>query len=388
MAWNEPGGNNQDPWGGRGGDQGPPDLDEVVRKMQDKFGSLFGGGKKGGGRASGGGGGSAGSLGVGLIIVIAALVWLASGVYIIDPAERGVILRFGKYTATVGEGPHWHLPYPIEQVFKVNVDQLRQAQHNAQMLTADENLIQISLSVQYQVKNAEDYLFRVRDPDYTLKEATESALREVVGSKKLDDILSESGGRLVLVNETAQNIQDLLDRYKTGLRVIKVNLESAQPPQEVQSAFDDAIKAREDEDRFKKQAEAYERDIIPKAEGDAERYVQEAEAYKQQVTDKAQGETSRFLQTLKEYKKAPEVTRRRLYIETMEQVLSTSSKVIVKVDQGNSIMYLPLDKFLGNRGYSSPLSSPNRATGSSGSRNFSSSSSRQRPQSSPLREGR
>lgn len=385
MAWNEPGGNNQDPWGGRGGDQGPPDLDEVVRKMQDKFSGLFGGK---GGRSSGGGGGAS-SFGIGIIIAIALIVWLASGVYIIDPAERGVVLRFGEYRTTVGGGPHWHIPYPFEQVLTVNVDQLRQVQHRAQMLTADENLIQIALSVQYQVKNAEDYLFQVREPDITLKEATESALREVVGSMKLDGILSETGGREVLVNETEQNIQDLLDRYQTGLRVSKVNLESAQPPQEVQAAFDDAIKAREDEDRFKKQAEAYERDIIPKAEGDAERLVQEAEAYKQQVTEKALGETSRFLQTLAEYKKAPEVTRKRMYIDTMEDVLTSTSKIMVKLDQGNSIMYLPLDQFLtGQKSSSSRTGNSTSSEFGGMSKSGTAQSSRQRQDSMRLREGR
>ncbi len=350
MAWNEPGGNNRDPWGGRGDDQGPPDLDEVVRKMQDKLGGLFGGRGRSGG---GGGGGGAGAIGFGFLALVIAALWLGSGFYIVDSAERGVVLRFGKYAETVGPGWHWHVPYPVERVETVNVSQVRPAQHRAQMLTKDENLVQIALSVQYQVRDPEDYLFKVRDPDYTLKEATESALREVVGSKTLDDILSKTGGREVLVNETETNIQELLDLYQTGLNVVKVNLEGAQPPQEVQAAFDDAIKAREDEDRFKKQAEAYERDIIPKAEGDAQRFIEEAEAYKQQVIERARGETSRFLQTLTEYRKAPEVTRKRMYLETMEQLLSDVSKVVVKVDKGNSLMYLPLDKYLG-RGDAEP----------------------------------
>ncbi|WJW74820.1 FtsH protease activity modulator HflK [Thiohalobacter sp. IOR34] len=381
MAWNEPGGNNRDPWGGGGNDQGPPDLDEVVRKMQDKLGGLFG--KRGGGGRSGGfGGGSA--LGLGFIIVLALGLWLFSGFYIVDPAERGVILRLGKYQETVGEGLHWHIPYPVEQVEKVNVDQVRQARHRAQMLTQDENLIAIAMSVQYQVKDAQDYLFRVRNPDYTLKEATESALREVVGSKTLDDIFSKSGGREVVVNETEKNIQELLDIYRTGLRVVKVNLESAQPPEEVQSAFDDAIKAREDEDRFKKQAEAYERDIIPKAEGDAQRLVQEAEAYKQQVVELAKGETSRFLQTLTEYQKAPEITRKRLYLETMETVLNNVSKVLIKTDQGNNIMYLPLDQFMRRNG--NALAAPS-VQGYSGN-TAPAPRSRPRTQPRPLREGR
>lgn len=345
MAWNEPGGNkDQDPWGNRKKEDGPPDLDEIVRKMQDKFGSILGGRKGRGDR--GGDGGSGSGFMFGALIVIALVVWLASGIYIVDSAERGVVLRFGKYSTTTGPGPHWHIPVPFETVDKVNVDKVQTTSHMSQMLTKDENLIQIKLAMQYRVKNAQNYLFSVRDPDNTLKEASESALREVVGSKRLDDILSVTGGREILVNETQNKTQDILDRYNTGLVVVKANLESTQPPQEVQSAFEDAIKAREDEDRYKKQAEAYERDIIPKAEGDAQRLTEEAEAYKQQMIEKARGDSSRFLQTYAEYRKAPEVTRRRLYIEAMENVLSRSSKVLVKIRQGNNIMYIPLDKIV------------------------------------------
>lgn len=354
MAWNQPGGGkDRDPWSSGGREQGPPDLDEVVRRLQQRLGGLFGRGK-------GGGGGGLGSRGFWGIAAVVLVGWLLTGFYIVDPAERGVELRFGRYTETTGPGPNWHLPYPVETVIKVNVDELRTTSHRAQMLTQDENLIQIALAVQYQVKDAESYLFRVRDPDYTLAEATESALREVVGSKRLDDILSEAGGRLVLVNETEKNIQNILDRYETGLRVTKVNLESAQPPEEVQAAFEDAIKAREDEDRLKKQAEAYARDKIPKAEGDVQRLIEEAEAYKQQVVERARGETSRFLQTLGEYAKAPEVTRKRLYIETMEQILATTSKVLIKVREGTNILYLPLERMLTGQGGAElpPLKSP------------------------------
>jgi membrane protease subunit HflK len=214
------------------------------------------------------------------------------------------------------------------------------------MLTKDQNLIRIDLTVQYQVKDAQKYLFEVRDPELTLQEATESALRDVVGSKDMDELLSRAGGRGELVIETKQQLQGILEKYDTGLRISKVNLENMQPPKEVRAAFDDAINAEEDEDRYKKKAEAYENDIIPKAEGNAIRLEQEASGYRQQVIDKAKGETSRFLQTLKEYTKAPEITRKRLYLETMESVLSNSSKVLIKVKQGNSLMYLPLDKLM------------------------------------------
>ncbi|HEC13733.1 MAG TPA: FtsH protease activity modulator HflK [Acidiferrobacteraceae bacterium] len=345
MPWNQPGGSGgKDPWGQGGGQKGPPDLDEIVKKFQQRLSGLFGGGGSRGG--GGNGGGSASSLSVGLIGVVVLLIWLASGIYIIDPAEKGIILQFGKFKEMTASGPHWHIPVPIERVEKVNVDAIRTVTHTAQMLTQDENLIKLTLSVQYQVKNAENFLFKVRDPDYTLREATESALREVVGSKSMDEIFSEGGGRAVLVNSTEKSIQRILDLYQAGLVVTKVNLERVQPPQAVQDAFEDAIKAGEDEDRFKKKAEAYERDIIPKAEGDAQRLIQEAQAYKKQVVEKALGETSRFLQTLKEYKVAPEITRKRLYLETMEKVLTNVSKVVVKVKQGNSLMYLPLDQIM------------------------------------------
>ena len=347
MPWNQPGGsgNQKDPWG-RGGKDRPPDLDEVVKRLQQRFGALFGGGGGGGGAGKGG----VSSVSALLIGVVLLIVWAASGIYIIDPAERGVELRFGKFLRITGPGPHWRIPFPVDSVEKVNVDAVRTAAHEAQMLTQDENLVRLSLEVQYRVKNAREYLFRVRNPDFTLKEATESALREVVGSKNMDDIFSLEGGREVLVNETESALQELVDLYFTGLRITKVNLNRVQPPQEVQAAFEDAIKAQEDQDRFKKQAEAYERDIIPKAEGTVQRLVEEAEAYRRQVTEKATGETSRFLQTLAEYEKAPEITRKRLYLQTMEDVYSSVSKVVVDLRQGNSLLYLPLDKIIGQGG--------------------------------------
>jgi len=387
MAWNEPGG-NKDPWGNKNNQDGPPDLDEIVKNMQDKFKGILGG-KKSGGSGGGSGGGAGSALFLPLILGIAFIVWMASGIYIVDPAERGVVLRFGKFASTTAPGPHWHLPYPVESAEKINVDELREISHKATMLTKDENLLQIELSVQYQVSSAEDYLFNVRDREKTMREASESALREVVGSKKLDDILSVSGGREVLVLETEKKIQAILDRYKTGFNVRKVNMKSTQPPQEVQNAFEDAIKAREDEDRYKKQAEAYERDIIPKAEGDAQRLNEEAEAYKRQKIANAKGETSRFLQTLAEYSKAPEITRKRLYLETMEEVLSRSSKVMIKVNNGNNIMYLPLDRIVNQartqQGAGSSAAGFLQDSSSSSSRGLDSNG---RSSSSSIREGR
>lgn len=335
MAWNEPGGNNRDPWGSRGGD-GPPDLDEVARKLRDKMGRFFGG--AGGG--SGKGGGS--SISLSLIAVVALVAWALSGIYIVDPAERGVVLRLGKYSKITGPGPHWHMRF-IEKIEKVNVDRLRTVSHRAKMLTKDQNIIQVDLAVQYQVKSAEDYLFQIRDPDYTLQEATESALREIIGSISMDQFLA---GRSETVALTKELIQTILDRYQTGLLLASVNLQDPQPPEEVQGAFEDAIKAQEDEVRVKNQAQAYARDILPRARGDATRLREEAMAYRDQVIAQAEGDASRFLQTYEEYRKAPDVTRKRMYLDTMETVLANTSKVVLQVQDGNSLMYLPLDKIL------------------------------------------
>ncbi|NNG12593.1 MAG: FtsH protease activity modulator HflK [Halobacteria archaeon] len=335
MAWNEPGGDNRDPWGGRGGSAGPPDLDAVVRKMRDRMNRLFGG--RGGGR------GAMPSISLGLIAVLLLVVWALSGIYLIQPAERGVVLRLGTFKALTGPGPHWYMRF-IESVEKVDVDRVRTVSHRAKILTRDENIIQVELAVQYQVKDAKDYLFQVRDPDYTLQEATESALREVIGGIPMDEFLS--GGRGEIVRQTKELIQTILERYQAGLILTSVNLQDPQPPEEVQGAFQDAIKAQEDEVKFKNQAQAYARDIVPRARGEAARMREEAVGYKEQVIAQAEGETSRFLQTLKEYEKAPEITRKRLYLETMEAVLTSTSKVVMQAQDGNSLMYLPLDKLM------------------------------------------
>lgn len=343
MAWNEPGGGNKDPWGGKGGNDGPPDLDEMARKMRDKMNKFFGGrGGKGGGSGRGGI-----PINLGLIAVIAVVAWVLSGIYIVQPAERGVVLRFGAYNDTTGPGPHWFMR-GLETVDKVDVDNLRTVSHRAKMLTRDENIIQVELAVQYQVRDAKEYLFQVRDPDYTLQEATESALREVVGSMSMDEFLS--GGRGVIVQRTKDLTQAILDKYKAGLIIASVNLQDPQPPEEVQGAFEDAIKAQEDEVRYKNQAEAYALDILPKARGDATRKREAAVAYREQVIAKAEGEASRFTQTLVEYEKAPAITRKRLYLETMEYVFANSSKVVMAVKDGNNLMYIPLDKLMENRG--------------------------------------
>ena len=356
MAWNEPGG-GKDPWGGRGGDQGPPDLDEIVRKMQAKVGGLFGGRKGGGGNGGVGGGGK---YALSLIVVAAVIAWLAFGIYIVQEGKRGVVLRFGQFSEVTMPGPHWHIPFPIEQVQIVDVGQRRFVEvgyrsgaggsgqvsvpSEALMLTRDENIIDIRIAVQYQVKDPRDYLFMVRDPDVTLKQVTESAIREVVGKSNMDFVLTE--GRSEVAMQSKELIQGILDQYNAGLLVTTVNLQDAQPPEEVQDAFADAIKAREDEVRQKNEAEAYANDIIPRARGAAARVLEEGDGYKLSVIAKAEGESSRFEQVLTEYSKAPEVTRKRLYLDTMQQVLANSSKVTMDVSKSNNLLYLPLDQML------------------------------------------
>ena len=359
MAWNEPGGgNNKDPWGGRN-DQNPPDLDEIVKKMQDKLGGLFGGG----GRRSGGSGGSAsgkGLAGLGLVAGIAFIIWLFSGIYIVDAGTRGVVMRFGAFTEVTMPGPHWHLPYPIEQVENVNVEQRRfveigyrsgtggqaglTVEREALMLTKDENIVNVKLAVQYQISDPGKYLFDVRQPEAVLKQVAESAVREVIGKSEMDFVLKE--GRADVVSRVKTSMQSTLDRYKIGILVSDVNLQDAQPPEEVQAAFSDAIKAREDKERLKNEAETYANEVIPKARGRAARQTQEAQAYKESLIAKAQGEASRFSALLKEYHKAPEVTRQRLYLETMETVLTRTNKVLVDSDNSNNLMYLPLDQLM------------------------------------------
>jgi modulator of FtsH protease HflK len=348
MAWNEPGGGgNKDPWGG-GGNDGPPDLDELARKLRDRINQFFGG--KGGGKGGGSGNKGTGmSLNFGLLAIVAVLAWVLLGIYIIEPAERGVVLRLGKFHAITGPGPHWYMR-GIETVDKVDVDNLRTVSHRAKMLTRDENIVQVEVAVQYQVRNAQEYLFQVRDPDYTLQEAAESALREVIGGIKMDDFLS--GGRGTIVQQTKELTQAILDKYKAGIILTSVNLQDPQPPEEVQGAFEDAIKAQEDEQRYKNQAQAYALDILPKARGDAARIREGAMAYRDRVIATAEGESSRFTQTRVEYEKAPEITRKRIYLETMEYVLANTSKVVMSVKDGNNLMYIPLDKLMENRGRS------------------------------------
>ena len=362
MAWNEPGKpGDKDPWGQRRKPgAGGPDLDRIVKTIQQKFAGLFGGAGGGGG---GGGGAHASGMGLGLIVAVALFIWLVTGFYIVNQGERGVVLRFGKQSEITEAGLRWHLPFPLEKVEKVNVEKVSNIEigyrsnqrsggktkvpKEALMLTEDENIIDIEFAVQYKIKNAADYLFNVRDVETTIGQATESAVREVVGKSTLDFALTE--GRDQVSRSSRELLQAILDRYKTGVHIVTVETQKAQPPDEVKPAFDDAVKAREDEQRLKNEAEAYANDVIPRARGGAARLLQEAEGYKASVIARADGDARRFSQIANEYVKAPNVTRERMYLETMEHVLSNTTKIFVDQKAGNNLIYLPLDKLMSTR---------------------------------------
>ncbi|MDW3712686.1 MULTISPECIES: FtsH protease activity modulator HflK [unclassified Pseudomonas] len=349
MAWNEPGGNsnNQDPWGGRrGGDRkGPPDLDEAFRKLQDSLNGLFGGKKRGGGDGGGKGGGF-GLIGIALFLL--AMVWLYSAVYVVDEQEQAVVLRFGKYYETVGPGLNIYFP-PIDRKYQENVTRERAYSKQGQMLTEDENIVEVPLTVQYKITNLQDFVLKVDQPEVSLQHATESALRHVVGSTEMDQVLTE--GRELMASEIKERLQRFLDTYGTGITVTQVNVQSAAAPREVQEAFDDVIRAREDEQRAKNQAEAYANGVIPEARGQAQRIIEDANGYRDEVISRAKGEADRFTKLVAEYRKAPEVTRQRLYLDTMQEVFSNTSKVLLTGDKGqNNLLYLPLDKMIDNRG--------------------------------------
>lgn len=352
MSWNEPGGNKKDPWSGRDEQETPPDIDEVMRGLQEKLGKVLGGGSRG----RGGSGAPMRLAGAGALIAVA--LWGLTGFYLVDEGSRGVVTRFGQYSDTSAPGLHWHLPVPIESVQVVNMEQQRFVEigyrsggrqqslgsvpKEALMLTEDENIIDIRLAVQYQIKDAKSYLFNVSDPDATLKQVIESAQRAVIGRNTMDFVLTEGRGQIA--DEIKTEIQQTIDRYQAGIRVSNVSLVDAQPPDEVQSAFEDAIKAREDEQRLKNEAESYANEVVPKARGAAARLTEESEGYKQRVISRAEGEAGRFRKLQAEYEKAPEVTRERMYLDTMQEILSQTSTLLVDVQKGNSLIYLPLDK--------------------------------------------
>jgi len=291
----------------------------------------------------------------GCFFVVALLVvWALTGIYIVDEGWRGVETRFGARTVVTQAGPHWHMPYPIEDVELIDVADIRTARNNSKMLTSDENIVVMSIEIQYNIKNAQDFAFEVRDPDLTLQQTAETAIREVVGNNDMDLIITE--GRAVVGSATKEIMQEILDYYGTGINVVTVNMDEAQPPEEVQDAFEDAIRAREDEQRIINEANAYRNDVVPKSRGEGQGLLEQAAAYKTRVVKSAQGETSRFNQLLAEYQRAPEVTRERIYIDTIEAVMARSPKVMIDIPNGNNLMFLPLDQLMsGSRSGINPL---------------------------------
>jgi membrane protease subunit HflK len=353
MAWNEPGnkGNGNDPWGSgsggggggrRGDDQGPPDIDELIRNLSKKFNTLLGG--KGGSSGSGTGGSGASSGLLGGFVVLAAVVWAALGFYTIDEAERGVVMRFGELRdEVVLPGLRWNPPL-IDEVQKVNISRVNTRSYSNDMLTTDENIVTVSISVQYVIADPMRYVVQVRDPQRGLDQAVESAVRHVVGGTTMDRVLTQ--GRADVAAEVRERAQRYMENYQTGIMVTQVNVENAQPPMAVQAAFDDVIRAREDEQRAQNQALAYANRVIPEARGEAQRVIEQANAYRDQVIARAEGEAFRFEQLLTEYQRAPAVTRQRLYIDAIQDVLSNTSKVLIDVEGGNNMMFLPLDRLM------------------------------------------
>jgi modulator of FtsH protease HflK len=354
MGWNEPpdGNKDKDPWGNRGNNDGPPDLTEIINKMQKGFGGMFGGRPN---RIDNNN--SAFPFAIAIILLIAWLIYDVT--YFIDEQERGVVLRFGAHVETLEPGINFRLPRPIEDVIVRNVGRVQRLTHRATMLTQDENIVDLEVAVKWKIKeDPSDFLFNVNEPVLTLKQVTESVVREVIGKSKLDYVLTE--GRAEVAQKQRELMTQVLDEeYKSGIFIESVEMLSVKPPEQVKAAFDDAIKAREDEQRYVNEAKAYQNKIIPIARGNAARLSEESIAYKARVISKAEGEASRFEQLLAEYHRAPEVTRERLYIDTIESVFSNSNKVFIDNDNGNSLMYLPIDKLIEQRkNESSGLSTP------------------------------
>ncbi len=345
MAWNEPDNNDRknDPWGSRPGnkDQGPPDLDQIVNDFLRKLG---GGPKRGGsGGSTSSGSGIPGGLVAAVLVVILA-VYAFTGFYTVNEQERGVVLRLGRaLDEVVLPGLHWNPPL-IDSVNIINVTRVYDQRFDNTMLTEDDNIVDISMTVQYVITDANKFFLEVEDPEISLQQAAEAALRHVVGSSKMDDVINT--GREILAQDTRARLQDYLDSYGTGITINQLNIAQSQPPQQVRAAFDDVIRASEDNQSTQNEARRYASQIVPEARGAARRQLEDANAYKEAVIARAQGEAQRFEQLLVEYKKSPEVTRQRLYLDTMQEVMSNSSKVMVDVEGGNNMMYLPLDQLL------------------------------------------
>src|SRR5260221_7688897 len=347
-----------DPQWGKKNNEGPPDLDEILRKLQQKITGLLGFRNRPPGSGGGGGNSVGNAVGGGIVFVILLIVavWLASGFYIVDEGRRGVVLRLGKYLETTMPGPRWHVPYPIESVEVVNVSQVQTVEvgyrgnpknkqpQEALMLTDDENIVDVQFAVQYTLKSPEEWLFNNKNPGDNVLQAAETAIREVVGKSKMDFVLSQ--GRSEISSRVKALMQQILDRYKTGIAITTVNLQGPSAPEQVQPAFEDVVRAQQDRERFKNEGQAYANDVVPKARGIPARLIEEANGYRQSLISTAQGDASRFRQILTEYEKAPQVTRERIYLDTMQQVLSSTSKVIVDQNGGQNLLYLPLDRIM------------------------------------------
>jgi len=373
MAWNEPGNGGRDPWGNRQ-DDGPPDLDEAFKKLQDNLGKMFGGG----GRISGGqrsGGNPVSKSLFGLALAGAAIVYGMMGVYTLDEQERGVVLRLGTATDSIlMPGLSWQPPL-IDKVIIHNVSRVRSHPQQSEMLTEDENIVKVKLTVQYVIDDVKAFALNVKSPEQSLYQSTESAVRHVVGSTEMDRVLTE--GRAIMGTEIKTRIQDYMNDYGTGIAVTQVNIDETAPPDAVREAFDEVIRAREDEVRVRNEANAYANKVIPEARGEAQRYLEEAEAYRRQVIAEARGESERFSKLLVEYQVAPEVTRERIYIDTLESVMSQSSKVMIDVEGGNNMMYLPLDRMV-QRQNDSNMGGQGNSSAAGASRNAATSSPRTR----------
>ncbi|MBY6203398.1 FtsH protease activity modulator HflK [Halomonas denitrificans] len=358
MPWNEPGrggGNGQDPW--KGGDgQRPPDLDEVFANVQKRLKKILGG-DGGGEPSSSGSEGGPGFGGILMLLVVLAGIWVVwNSIHIIDESERGVVLRFGDYTRTLMPGFNLTLPAPVETVRKVNVEQVRSIENRSRMLTGDENLIDLGYAVQYRVVEPEKFLFQVQEPERSLREATDSAIREVVGTNNMDFILEV--GRGLIATSAGELLQQIVDRYDSGIEITQFNLQEVQPPNQVQDSFDDVVRAREDQIRFANQAQAYANQVVPEARGRAARIREEAQGYRESLIAQAEGEADRFIALYEEYAQAPEVTRQRLYLQSLQNLYSTVPKVLLDVEDGNNMLYLPLDGLIGGERASSARSVP------------------------------
>jgi membrane protease subunit HflK len=367
MSLNDPqwGNRGNDSGGGKRPNQGPPDLEQLWRDFNRRLSGMLE--KKGGGNDGGnnGGGNNRPPIefnpkflggGIGLLVALVLIVWLASGFYIVDASQRGLVLQFGKYKESTESGLNWRLPYPIQSHELVNISGVRTIEvgyrgteknkvlKEALMLTDDENIINIQFAVQYILKDPVEYIFNNRNPDEAVMQVAETSIREIVGKSKMDFVLYE--GREQIAVKASKLMQDILDRYKTGILISKVTMQNAQPPEQVQSAFDDAVKAGQDRERQKNEGQAYANDVVPKAKGTAARLLQEADGYKQRLVATAEGDASRFRQINAEYAKAPEVTRSRMYLETMQQIYANTSKVMVDTKGQGNLLYLPLDKLM------------------------------------------